>query len=64
MSANADCGAVAGSVAFTFSHGHQGDVTAGADVEAILAGPLHGERYVRSVHLVNLAAVQLANPKI
>jgi hypothetical protein len=37
IGANANCGAVAGSITFTFSDRHQGDLTAGTDVEAILA---------------------------
>ena len=57
MSANADCRAVAGSIAFTLPDSHQGDVTTGTDVEAILAGLLDSERDVGSIHLVDLAAV-------
>src|ERR1700685_2731761 len=47
--------------ALAFPHRYQSCVSAGINIEAILAGLGHGERLIRRIDLVHLAAVEFAD---
>jgi hypothetical protein len=64
MRFHAHRGSISGRITFTLAHRYQCDVAVWCHVKAILAGFLHCEGEVRSIDLVDLRPIKLANSQV